>query len=238
VTDGELQLHAASVRVPCSTSNLGSGFDVLGLALDRYLEASFEPGGSEIQLERSGTLSGLEEPAADDFVVRSFRSVLEAHGVVGGGLVRAKSAVPLARGLGSSAMALVAGAALARAALKLECSRDIPFQAASEHEGHGDNAAPCAYGGLQAVAPGESGPRVIALPLSPDVGFAYAAPAARVSTEAARGVLPTHVAHPTAVLGHGRFAALLQGCTSHTDSPSSPEHPTPWAWVTTRAPGA
>ena len=214
MTDGELQLHAASVRVPCSTSNLGSGFDVLGLALDRYLEASFEPGGSEIQLERSGTLSGLEEPAADDFVLRSFRSVLEAHRVVGGGVVSATSAVPLARGLGSSAMALVAGAALARAALKLECSRDIPFQAASEHEGHGDNAAPCAYGGLQAVVPGDAGPRVIALPLSPDVGFAYAAPAARVSTEAARGVLPTHVAHPTAVLGHGRFAALLQGLAS------------------------
>ena len=49
------------------------------------------------------------------------------------------------------------------------------------------------------------------LPLSPDVGFAFAAPTTRVSTDAARGALPTHVSHPTAVLGHGRFASLLQG---------------------------
>jgi len=209
VTDHELQ--AATVRVPCSTSNLGSGFDVLGLALNRYLEASFEPGAGRLLLEREGTLLGLEEDQENDFLVATFQAVMAANGAQAAGIIRASSQVPMARGLGSSAMALVAGNALARAALGLEPSPDEAFQAAEGHEGHGDNAAPCAYGGLRAVVPGDEGPHLIELPLSGDVGFAYSAPATRVSTDAARSVLPSHVSHPTAVLGHGRFAGLLTG---------------------------
>ena len=205
------QLQAARVRVPCSTSNLGSGFDVLGLALNSYLEASFEPGGNALELQRTGTLSGLDEGPEQDFLVSAFQQVMASHGVEARGLIRATSQTPLARGLGSSAMALVAGAALARAALGQDPSPDAAFDAARGHEGHGDNAAPCAFGGLRAVIPGEDGPRVLALPLSSEVGFAYAAPATRVSTDAARGALPSHVAHPTAVLGRGRFAGLLHG---------------------------
>jgi len=205
------QLIAATVRVPCSTSNLGSGFDVLGLALNSYLEATFEPGGAVLELERSGTLTGLEEETENDYLVLAFQKVMEAHGAEPHGLIRAISQAPLARGLGSSAMALVAGDALGRTALGLDRAPEAAFQAAQAHEGHGDNAAPCAFGGLRAVIPGDDGPHVLALPLSPDVGFAYAAPATRVSTDAARGALPSHVAHPTAVLGHGRFAGLLHG---------------------------
>lgn len=208
------QLQSATVRVPCSTSNLGSGFDVLGLALDVHLEASFEPAASgtgDLHLERRGTLAALEEDVAQDLLASTFSSVLQTHDAVPAGTLRATSEAPLARGLGSSAMALVAGHALAQAVLGAEISRQEAFQAAERHEGHGDNAAPCAFGGLRAVVPGDHGPRVVPLPLSPKVGFAYAAPAVRVSTDAARGALPTHVAHPTAVLGHGRFAALLQG---------------------------
>lgn len=205
------ELHTATVRVPCSTSNLGSGFDVLGLALNLYLEASFEPGGEFLEVERRGTLAELGEDPDKDFLGSTFRRVMAAHGADARGLIRANSQAPLARGLGSSAMALVAGDALGRAALGQDPPPEAAFNAAHEHEGHGDNAAPCAFGGLRAVVPGDAGPLVIGLPLSPDVGFAYAAPATRVSTGAARGALPSHVAHPTAVLGHGRFAALLHG---------------------------
>lgn len=205
-------LLRAAVRVPCSTSNLGSGFDTLGLALNRYLHASFEPGGGVFEVERTGTLTALEGEATDrDHAASVFLSTLSARGVVPKGLLRLHSEIPVARGLGSSAAALVAGHDLARGVQGLPSDPTASFRIACEREGHGDNAAPCALGGLRAVIPGEGGVRTLALELSSDVGFAYAAPAAGISTRAARAALPTHVPHEVAVAGLGRLAALLRG---------------------------
>jgi len=61
-------LNAARVRVPCSTSNLGSGYDTIGLALNRYLEASFEPGPTGLKIFREGSLARAEYDDADDLV--------------------------------------------------------------------------------------------------------------------------------------------------------------------------
>ena len=205
-------LSRASVRVPCSTSNIGSGFDTLGLALDRYLRATFEPGGSELEVVRTGTLTFLEGDAADrDHVVATFLATLAKENVTPTGKLVLHSEIPVARGLGSSAAALVAGHDLARGALGLPSNPTESFRTACEREGHGDNAAPCALGGLRAVVPGEGRPRTLALELSSEVGFAYAAPAAGISTAAARAALPRHVAHEVAVACLGRLTALLRG---------------------------
>lgn len=206
-------LMPAHVRVPGSTSNLGSGFDTLGLALDRYLHAHFEPGGSELEVERTGTLTRLEEEGEEhDLLVASFvREVLAAGEAHPKGMLRVHSEIPVARGLGSSAAALVAGHDLARAVRGAGSDPVASFRHAAGQEGHGDNAAPCALGGLRAVVPGAEGPRPLALALSPDLGFAYAAPAAGVSTAAARAALPSQVPHAVAVGELGRLAALLRG---------------------------
>ncbi|MGD2134725.1 MAG: hypothetical protein PVF27_01140, partial [Gemmatimonadales bacterium] len=91
------------VRVPASTSNLGAGFDCLGLALDLWLEARIEEGAGPPQFV--GTIAALDP--TEDIVSR----------VLGDGLPKRRrlvvdSAIPLARGLGSSAAAAVAGYAL------------------------------------------------------------------------------------------------------------------------------
>jgi len=208
------RLAPARVRVPCSTSNLGAGFDTVGLALDRYVDAAFTPGGKTLEVERTGTLGELPEAPDDDYVVVVFRELLGRADVVPAGRLHVHSDVPVARGLGSSAAARVAGHDLARATLGQPVNQESAFRYACAREAHGDNAAPCALGGLRAVVPGPDGMRPLLLPLSEDIGFAFAAPAARVSTEAARAALPRQVPHAVAVAQLGRLAALVRGLAS------------------------
>lgn len=205
-------LRQAAVRVPGSTSNLGSAFDTVGLALDRYLDARFEPDDSgSLRVERHGTLERLRDFPGPDLVAETFRTRTETAGAVASGRLRLHSTIPVVRGLGSSAAALVAGSDLARAALDEPTDPQEAFAAAYAHEGHGDNAAPSVYGGLLAVVPGKQGPRVVRLDLSEHIGFAYAAPAAPSSTKEARAVLPATVTHQTAVAQLGRVTALVRG---------------------------
>ncbi len=198
--------------MPCSTSNLGSGFDTVGLAFQRYLEVAYDPdGGEQLVVEREGSLAHLAEQDGPDLVATTFERVLGREGITPTGVLHLTSAIPIARGLGSSSAAILAGFDLARAVRGEPRDDEQAFAAALKHEGHGDNAAPCLYGGLRAVARTADGPVVIRLQLSESVGFAYAAPAAGLTTEQARDVLPEQVPHRTAADSLGRLAALVQG---------------------------
>jgi homoserine kinase len=206
-----ISLSKAQVRAPCSTSNLGSGFDTLGLALNRHLTATFEPGGNDLETVRTGPLAALEGDPVPDLLATTFQRFVTEGGGVPRGVLLVHSEIPLKRGLGSSAAALVLGHDLAAAALGRPSDPVASFRYASHQEGHGDNAAPCALGGFRAVVPGSNGPRPLALELSRDVGFAYAAPAVGLGTREGRAALPRHVPHRTAVAELGRLAALLRG---------------------------
>ena len=199
-------LRASAVRVPGSTSNLGGGFDCVGMAVDRFLEASFEPGPHALTVQRSD-----DALPGEDLVVAAFRRALEARGIEPLGLLRVRSGIPIACGLGSSAAALVAGATLGALASGAELDPDAAFALATAEEGHGDNAGASAYGGLIAALGGVAAPRAVRLDLSPRVGFAFAAPPTRVSTRAARAALPATVPHGIATGAVGRVAALLSG---------------------------
>jgi homoserine kinase len=212
-------LRTCAVRVPCSTSNLGAGFDCIGLAFDTYLDAGYEPGAHELSVQRAGTLRDLDIALPDDRLVLAFRAELRRRGVTDpGGTLLCTSSIPVARGLGSSAAATVAGIALATAACGDTLDRDAALASAVRLEGHPDNAAPALFGGLIAVATGESGaPLAMQLPLSPDIAFVFAASDAPVSTQRARAALPQHVPHSAAARNLGRMAALLYGL-AHADA--------------------
>jgi homoserine kinase len=204
--------RASGVRVPCSTSNLGAGFDCLGLAFDRYLDAGYQPTGGALRLRRGGTLAELAAEPGDDLLVRSFIGELRRRGAPDpGGEIVATSSIPIGRGLGSSAAAVVAGIALASAACGAPLDRAEALALATGAEGHPDNAAPSLFGGLVAVTYADHVPRAMQLPLSADIAFVFAAPDAMVSTQRARAVLPQQVAHSAAVRNTGRMAALLYG---------------------------
>lgn len=205
-------LLAAHVRVPCSTSNLGSGYDTIGLALDRYLDATFEPTeGGGVTLKREGSLAVLSTEDGPDLVQTTFEAALAKEGVEAHGVLRLRSDIPISRGLGSSSTAVLAGFDLARAVRGEPRADEEAFKVALKHEGHGDNAAPSLYGGLRAVVTTADGAVVISLKLSEEIGFAYAAPAMRLRTDAARNALPKQVPHKTAAASLGRIAALIRG---------------------------
>ena len=135
-----------TVRVPASTSNLGPGYDSLGMALSLQAKFTFEPS-DELVIE------GCPEAYrnADNLVMQGFRMVCEKAGrpVPAVHLV-IDSEVPVARGLGSSSTCIAGGMAAANAMLGNPFTTDDLFQLCTAFEGHPDNAAPAFLGGLRA----------------------------------------------------------------------------------------
>ena len=189
-----------TVRVPASTSNLGAGFDCVGLALDLWLEARLIEG--EGPATYAGTLASLSPDR--DLIARTIRSA----GLSGRWQLEVRSEIPVGKGLGSSGAAVVAGLALVDLARGAELNRDGLLERATAVEGHPDNVGPAIYGGLFLASQG--GGR---LTLSPAVGIALALPDASIDTHAARARLPREVAREVAIAQASRAAALILGLT-------------------------
>jgi len=205
---------SARVRVPATSSNLGAGFDCIGIAIDRWLTASATLGGTDsgITIHRGGQLAALTLPPEEDLLAVGFRAACAAAGVPHVGVaIDATSEIPVGRGLGSSAAAIVAGASLANAALGLGLSRKRIVELATEVEGHPDNVAPAVYGGAVLSVRTPTGLRSAALTVSPDLVFLLAVPPFPSDTRAARAALPGVLPHEVAVLAASRAAALVQG---------------------------
>jgi homoserine kinase len=170
------------------------------MALDLWLEASLQPGpGAPVY---SGTLLGLKPEM--DLLMRTLgshdggRFHLEAH-----------SDIPVGKGLGSSAAAIVAGAALLQLAAGARLNRDRVFEAAAGAEGHPDNAAPAVYGGLMLAAQ-----RPVRLSFHEGLEVALAVPEKGLDTKTARKILPGEISRKTAIGQAARAAALVQGLTT------------------------
>jgi homoserine kinase len=205
----------ARVRVPASSSNLGSGFDCIGVAIDRWLTASAtlvdEVG---ISIQRRGRLAMVTVPAKQDLLVRGFRAACSARGVSPPGVaIDAASEIPVGCGLGSSAAAVVAGVLLADSALGLGLPRAQIVAIGATIEGHPDNVAPATYGGAVLSIRTSPGGEVVSssLCVAPDIELLIAVPPFPNDTKAARAALPSTLPHADAVLAAGRAAALVQG---------------------------
>lgn len=207
----------ALVRVPASVSNLGAGFDHVGVAVDRRLtlSATLDPESSApLTIERAGTLAGLAVEPGDDLLAAGVRAACEAAGrAVPTGLgLRVSSQIPVARGLGSSAAATVAGAVAADALLQLRLGDRALAAAAAAVEGHLDNVVPAIWGGATLALAGADGTLVVApLRVATSLALVLAVPDFTVRTEQARTVLPPTVPHATAVRAGALGAALVQG---------------------------
>jgi len=196
------------VRVPASSANLGPGYDVMAAALDLHLELeiaetgefSFDPGPVDIPDGR------------DNLLVRAFETLHPADGIG----FRLREAIPLTRGLGSSAAAIVAGLVAADHLFELALSREELLARATEIEGHPDNVAAAIYGGF--VICGGDGPdgAPSAARFDPPDGLEGIAviPAEEVSTERARQAIPAEVPLADAVANVAAASRLVLGLRS------------------------
>ncbi len=183
------------VRAPATTANMGPGFDCLGMALDIWNTVSVEECASGLEIEVSG--EGMGELPRDESNL-TYRSFARAYEEVGAPpppvRMRCRNAIPLARGLGSSAAA-VAGGLLAGSELSgANLSRERLLALAAEIEGHPDNAAATVMGGCQIVATtswqmGRQEFVTAPVAIPPEISAVLFVPDAPMSTEEARGFL-------------------------------------------------
>ena len=195
------------LRVPATSANLGPGFDCLGLALDLWAQFTLEARDAPVPPPDDPLLAVVLEAVAAYHAA----SAIEAPA---GLSVAWQGDIPVARGLGASAVARAAGLvganALAGGLLGLEDL--LPLGA--ELEGHADNIAPALFGGLQ-VAVWE-GQRVthVAVPLPPRLRVVLLVPERTMPTDESRRLLPSPVAREDAVFNVGRVALLVAALAS------------------------
>jgi homoserine kinase len=194
---------------------VGSGFDCVGIAIDRWLTASvtIETTGIGFSIRRRGKLSTVKVRADQDLFTRGFRAACSAGGGIlpTGVAIDASSDIPVGCGLGSSAAAIVAGALLADGALGLGLSRDDVLEIGTTIEGHPDNIAPAIYGGAVLSVHTPAGFVASPLAVANGIELVIVVPPFPNDTKAARAALPQTLKHTDAVLAAGRAAALVQG---------------------------
>jgi homoserine kinase len=210
-------LQAIRVRAPASSANLGPGFDTLALALGLYLECTLRPSEKGFRVRVAGAEPAGIPPDETCLMWRSFLS-LTGGNVPPGAVLEIANDIPVGKGLGSSAAAIVAGLALANEWAGLGKSREDLVQAATEIEGHPDNVAAAILGGLvvscQTSGGLENGSgvgRVVSVKqeLGVPMEIVVVVPDFQLSTSAARAVLPAQFSRQDTVFNVQRAALLV-----------------------------
>jgi homoserine kinase len=220
VTWADLPGRSLVVEVPASSANLGAGYDCLGLALELTNRVRVEAceGDGSVELHVNGEGAGDLPASRRNRFIAGLEAALEAalgpRPVTIGWRIDMDNAIPLSRGLGSSAAAtvggVVAGNALAAAHLR---DADL-LHLATTIESHPDNAAAVLLGGF--VVSAHLGDRVEAVRFDAPDGLRAVLfiPERRLSTEDMRRVLPAEVPHRDAVENMGRVAIGVAGIAS------------------------
>jgi len=200
----------ARVRVPASSANLGPGYDAFGLALALYDVFEAEPAGEWV-LEVRGEGAGELRTDAENEVSRAMRRVFSDVGHTGAARIICENAIPVGRGLGSSAAAIVGGLVLGNELAGAGLAHDRLFELATELEGHPDNVAAALFGGFTLCWNDDARPH--AARIEPAGGLAAVALVSdsALPTAESRRALPVTVAHSDAAYTAGRAGLLAAG---------------------------
>ncbi|HIK57305.1 MAG TPA: homoserine kinase [Synechococcales cyanobacterium M55_K2018_004] len=209
--------HSVTVTVPATTANLGPGFDCLGAALtlgntfrfSRLPSATIEAVIIDVTGTEAERVSRNETNLAYQAFVRLFQTIGQAPPAVH---IEIELAVPLARGLGSSATAIVGGLLGANGLAGLPLSQAEIAKLAIAMEGHPDNVVPALMGGCRLAATDAAGQWAIAeVPWHFSVVPVIAIPNFELSTTEARRVLPAQYSRADAIFNMAHLGLLLRG---------------------------
>jgi homoserine kinase len=207
------------IRVPASSANIGPGFDALGLALGIYLTCRFEPA-AELSIRAGGRDADQISVGLDNLI---WQTALAVAKDVGGKLppiaLEIDNDIPIGKGLGSSAAALVAGVVIADHLLGLHWKPHRMLNEAARIEGHPDNVAACVLGSIVASAIDAGGvARAVRLELPSRYGLAVVVPDFVLPTSEARRVLPDCYSKEDAIFNVQRSALLIAALATGTTS--------------------
>jgi homoserine kinase len=202
-----------TIRVPATTANLGAGFDCIGAALTMYNEFTFTPiDTADLVIAVQGLEAAKVDTGTSNLAYQAFLKLyaridrtppviqLEIH-----------LGVPLARGLGSSATAIVGGLLGANTLAGNPLSQAEVMQLAIEMEGHPDNVVPALIGGCRLAATAANGWAIADIPWHSSIVPVVAIPDFELSTAAARSVLPTEYSRADAIFNTAHLGLMIRG---------------------------
>jgi homoserine kinase len=207
------------IRVPASSANLGPGFDALGLALGIYLTCRFEPA-AQLSIRVSGRDADQISTGPDNLIWQTALAVArDVGGVLPAIALEIANDIPIGKGLGSSAAALIAGVVIADHLLGLHWKPHRILDEAARIEGHPDNVAACVLGSIVASAIDAGGvARAVRLELPARYGIAVVVPDFILPTSEARKVLPDCYSSQDAIFNVQRSALLIAALATGTTS--------------------
>jgi homoserine kinase len=204
---------AFQIKVPGSTSNLGPGFDSIGMAVNRYLVLDAR------QADRWQfnyvDQPDFHPPVAENLIYRTAKKLAEHfQASLPPYEITVHSDIPLARGLGSSGAAIISGIELADFLLDLKLSIEEKSWLACRTEGHPDNVTASLYGGLVVSTQSAAAVHSVKLPV-PDFDFVTLIPDFELKTSDARHVLPDVLPFHQAIEGSSVANVLICALLSH-----------------------
>jgi homoserine kinase len=183
-----------TISVPATTANLGPGYDRLGLALNLHLVTRAVPS-DQWKVNPHGEGSHLLDTCDQNLIARAFIAACEHNGWHARPmLVESDNPIPIARGLGSSAAAIVTGMALAQLTNTGDIEKDKLFHEAAAMEGHADNVAAAVYGGLQELIPAKDSLSAAGRDIADNIKIMLVIPKQMKSTAELREIVPATIA--------------------------------------------
>lgn len=213
-------VSSVTVTVPATTANLGPGFDCIGAALSLYNQFTFtrldvSPQLEAVRISVTGAEAQRVSTGADNLLYQAFVYLYQHLDQTPPPVqIEIKLNVPLARGLGSSATAIVAGLVGANQFIDSPLGSTEVMKLAIAMEGHPDNVVPALLGGCCLAASGGDVLKaweICPIPWHSDLVPVVAIPDFELSTQQARSVLPPQISRTDAIFNMAHFGLLLRG---------------------------
>src|SRR6202158_5309974 len=209
------------VRVPATSANLGPGFDSFAVALPLLAEFELRPAKTwSVTVEGDG--QGIPADDQNLFVVSARAAAKTANRELVPQHVTQRSAIPSARGLGSSAAAIVGGVVAANALLGEPFDRRALLRIAADVEGHADNVAAALYGAFTVALPTADGPIANRFAFPSAWRACLFVPTSQLTTKEARAALPKDVARADAVFNLAHASAFVAAVLEADGAPLAP----------------